>query len=445
MSRHFLLTTMFSGGDVVPFVRLGAQLRSLGHRVTLVTHAPYREQAASVGLEFDAWDTGDEHAEMMGDGTLFNEVSGFATIYERYVLPKLEREREVLRAHCTADTVIVTRCGPALAARAVAEERGAALVEAYLGPGHVSPPAIVREFVQPFQSAIARLRGREDKEGDDDTGAWTTANNAAVGLWPAWFAPPEPHWPSELALTDFIAAPRATGALDPELARFLHGEERVVLLATGTGLFVTKAVVEACIAAAAELGLKLLLVTPFDELVPSIPQGAYRVRSAPYDVVVPRMSLVLHHGGIGTVQDGLRAGVPQIALGTGGDRPINAASLVRLGVGAYVRPAEWSKAAILDAMKTLLGSETVRHACEATAARMRSDPGDGAARHVAALPRCSFAEAVERVRRDRGAVNPAPRAMAARAGERSVSAAQLASLSPAQRALLIQRARKKVT
>ena len=428
-ARDIVLATMFSAGDVVPFVRLGERLAARGHRVTLVTHAPYRELAEASRLGFATWDTPAEHAEMMGDGALFNDIGGFAAIYERYVLPALAREAAALRAHCSESTVLVTRCGPALAARAVAEQTGATLVEAFLGPGHVSPPDVLAEFARPFAPAIAALRGR-----DEAIDTWVGACNARFGQWPDWFAPAEPHWPADLALVGFVAAEAVGAPVAPELAAALAAPGPKLLLACGTGHFLTRAVVESCARVAATLGATIFVSTPFDDLVPQpVPPGMRRYSSLPYGYVIPRMDLVIHHGGIGTVHDALRAGVPQIALGTGGDRPVNARCLERLGVGRYVPPLEWSEAAIRDAAQDLL-SDAARRASGKAAERLRAEDGDAACRFVASVPRESFGAVLAREARARRAPSATPAA---------IDTGRLAALSPEQRELLRRRLRKR--
>lgn len=418
MTRDFLLTTLFSAGDVVPFVRIGTQLRARGHRVTLATHAPFRGLVEEAGLAFATWDTPAQHAAMMADGALFDDLAGFAQIYERHVLPNVEREAETLRAHCTPSTVLVTRCGPALAARAVAEQTSATLVEAYLGPGHASPIDVVQELARPWRATIATLRGR-----DDDPDAWIASCHGRFGLWPEWFAPAEPHWPPELQLVGFAPAP-AVPAVPADLEPLLASPRPLVLLACGTGHFLTSAVVGACADAVAALGGTLLVVTPFADLIPSpLPPSTHWLTSAPYGSVFSRVDVVLHHGGIGTVTDALRAGVPQIALGAGGDRPVNARCVERLGVGRYVPPAAWSETAIGNALRELLASMPAREACATAAAATTHDAGDV----------CRTLESVSSER----VIGAATRAPAPSVGGR------VGALSPAQRELLAKRMRQR--
>ena len=59
---------------------------------------------------------------------------------------------------------------------------------------------------------------------------------------------------------------------------------------------------------------------------------------APHSALFPHASLIVHHGGIGTSAEALRAGKPMLVVPHGFDQPDNAARLQRLGV-AEVLPA----------------------------------------------------------------------------------------------------------
>lgn len=50
-SRHFVCLTIGSRGDVQPYIALGKRLKSVGHRVTIVTHAEYKEWIEGFGLD----------------------------------------------------------------------------------------------------------------------------------------------------------------------------------------------------------------------------------------------------------------------------------------------------------------------------------------------------------------------------------------------------------
>ena len=48
--RHFACLTIGSRGDVQPYIALGLGLKAEGHRVTIITHAEYKEWIEGFGL-----------------------------------------------------------------------------------------------------------------------------------------------------------------------------------------------------------------------------------------------------------------------------------------------------------------------------------------------------------------------------------------------------------
>jgi hypothetical protein len=52
---NILLNPMGSGGDVLPFIRLGMALQARGHDVTVITMGRYEPLARHAGLDFVEW------------------------------------------------------------------------------------------------------------------------------------------------------------------------------------------------------------------------------------------------------------------------------------------------------------------------------------------------------------------------------------------------------
>ena len=52
---NILLTPIGSGGDVLPFIRLGMALKARGHGVTVITNSLYEPLARHAGLAFVEW------------------------------------------------------------------------------------------------------------------------------------------------------------------------------------------------------------------------------------------------------------------------------------------------------------------------------------------------------------------------------------------------------
>ncbi len=118
------------------------------------------------------------------------------------------------------------------------------------------------------------------------------------------------------------------------------------------------------------LGRRGLLLTRFAEQIPDpLPFGVRHAEYAPFGSLLPRAAALVHHGGIGTAAQALRAGCPQLVMPMAFDQPDNAVRLQRLGVGSYLRPSRFTGMAVARELETLLGSEVVARACRAAARR----------------------------------------------------------------------------
>jgi UDP:flavonoid glycosyltransferase YjiC (YdhE family) len=99
---------------------------------------------------------------------------------------------------------------------------------------------------------------------------------------------------------------------------------------------------------------------------------------APYSAIFPRCAAVIHHGGIGTVAQCLRAGVPALVVPGGLDQPFNAAQVARLGVGVWRPRREFTAARAAHALGSLLDDPGYRERALAMADAIAREDGAGA-------------------------------------------------------------------
>lgn len=83
--------------------------------------------------------------------------------------------------------------------------------------------------------------------------------------------------------------------------------------------------------------------------------------------------MLVSHGGIGTVSQGLAAGVPQLIMPMAFDQPDNLARLRRLGVAAGLSPRRFTAGRVAARLATLLDDPAVRVAADECATRLRED------------------------------------------------------------------------
>ena len=65
-----------------------------------------------------------------------------------------------------------------------------------------------------------------------------------------------------------------------------------------------------------------------------VPANILLLKRAPHRLIFPRCAMVIHHGGAGTTQASLLAGVPSVVVAHIADQPFWGHELERLGVGA---------------------------------------------------------------------------------------------------------------
>jgi UDP:flavonoid glycosyltransferase YjiC (YdhE family) len=85
-------------------------------------------------------------------------------------------------------------------------------------------------------------------------------------------------------------------------------------------------------------------------------------RYLPQETVLPRCSVVVSHGGSGTVLGSLAHGVPSVVIPMGADQLDNAARCVALGVGVTLHAEHTTPEEIRDAVATVLADPSYRRA-----------------------------------------------------------------------------------
>jgi UDP:flavonoid glycosyltransferase YjiC (YdhE family) len=100
---------------------------------------------------------------------------------------------------------------------------------------------------------------------------------------------------------------------------------------------------------------------------------------APLSEVLPKVSLLIHHGGVGLAQQALAAGRPQIILPRHLEQMLNAQLVQQLGVGEYLA-GELSQAAVSRIVRQVVEDvrylERARNAAESVQASGPWDPFD---------------------------------------------------------------------
>jgi UDP:flavonoid glycosyltransferase YjiC (YdhE family) len=96
----------------------------------------------------------------------------------------------------------------------------------------------------------------------------------------------------------------------------------------------------------------------------------------PHDWLFPRVSAVVHHGGAGTTEAGLRAGKPTLVAAFFGDQPYWGSRVARVGAGPEpILRRNLTVERLSDAISRTLGEPSYRTRAEQVGAALRSEDG----------------------------------------------------------------------
>ena len=395
---NFVMTPVGSAGDVHPFIGIGRALRARGHEVVIVTAGTFEQVVRRAGLEFretisaQFFDEMSKHPDLWHSRRGLQFVLGTAADYVR------QGYEQVAEVYEPGRTVLV---GHALSfgTRLYEEKHGVPAATLHLAPSIFrsdfeqpayatgrdlsSMPrwmkrsfwwAIDRFVIDPL--IVPKLNACRQQLGLPPVTRvfrhWLHSPQRVIGLFPDWFAPPQPDWPPALRLTGFPQYDESDQQqLSPSLLEFLDRGPAPIVFTPGSANQNAAAFFRGAVDAAARLNRRALLLTRFTEHLPTLPPTAHHEGYAPLSRLLPRTAALVHHGGIGTLAQALAAGVPQLTMPMGFDQPDNTTRLVRLGVAKWVAPSEFSGEKVAPLLNALLTDPAVGSACAKYAALLK--------------------------------------------------------------------------
>jgi len=98
-----------------------------------------------------------------------------------------------------------------------------------------------------------------------------------------------------------------------------------------------------------------MLITNFQEQLPrDLPKNVKAFGYVPFSEVLPRAALLVYHGGIGTLAQTIRAGIPHLVVPSGHDQFDNAWRIEQLGLGLSVPQARYRSDRAARAIRSIL-------------------------------------------------------------------------------------------
>jgi rhamnosyltransferase subunit B len=410
---RIVLTTFGSSGDINPYVALALGLRARGHGVTFAVEESFRELVERLGFPV-AHLAGDAIAVMNAQSLdLLRDTNPFRSVHtlvRDYIVPTTRERIEDLRAAC-ADADLLVAPPFQVAASFIHDLTGIPLVTLTLTPvtipsAQVNPApqqlglpkaldpmvnritwgvglALMSAF---FDPPINRIRAEYHLPplrhwmytGKDH---WSPRTALAVSR--AFFTPP-PDLPETVSVTGFLYWDTPTDWREPpELAAFFAGGTPVVAVSSGSMSAELGPIFadfyQTSVTALQQVGARALIIGAAPGSLPDpLPENALALPFAPFSAVYPRCAAIIHHGGIGTTAQGLRAGTPALIVPWGVDQFFAGAQVEAIGAGRWLQRKRYTVERATPLLDELLHQERYRKRARQIAGQIAQEDGVGA-------------------------------------------------------------------
>ena len=354
-------------GEIYPMIALAAGMKKRGHQTCIAAPNIYEAAVSKAGLEFHRLRP-DISLNQDQIDRIWRNVNVWIKEIQR---PALNDAYADLMSAMQGADMLVSR-HPVLVAPQVAEMTGAKWVTTKLAPAEymsrfdpvlLGPslfsralyrtPALPNLISAPLHSlsvrychmGIGELRksiGLAPSRFPDHRGAQRP--DLELVMFSKLLGTPMPDWPAEALQTGAIfmdeAVPEAP--LDARIEKFLCEGAPPVIFALGSlgGASIVQRFLRLAIEAVDKVGARAILLCGSEHnrlsLPADLPPSVLTIDQAPFGQLFARGSVLVTHGGVGTVSLALRSGKPQIIWPYTFDQPDNAARLERIGLAQII-------------------------------------------------------------------------------------------------------------
>jgi len=392
-----LLVAIGSSGDVHPLIGVGCALRNRGHDVTIVSSVHFERQVTGASLGFIGVGTEEEYEAITSDPALMQPIRGTKRVIEYCCVRTIRDIYDIIAQHDEPGRTVVISCALAVGARIAQEHLDVPLITTILQPmmfrsTHATPrydwlpmgawtPAFIKSLAfraaDVYADSIAAPATNAFRKELGLPPArrlfhhWWMSPQRVIGLFPEWYGPMQPDWPANTTLTGFpLYDGGDTTPIPVEAQEFFDNGDPPIVFTPGTAMRFGKRFFTSAAEACAILGRRGVLLSRFTEHIPSkLPPGVVHFDYLPLGRVLKRAAAMVHHGGMGTLAQTLRAGIPHLVMPMSIDQPDNAARLRRLGVADSLTPRRFRPEAVAGKLQRLLSSSEVKAACRRVARR----------------------------------------------------------------------------
>lgn len=388
------LFTLGTRGDVQPFAILGEALAQRGHTVTLCTAKNFRNLVESYHINFHPVNIDSENIINSKEGQQIMKVNLFhlkrnlneliypiikTSLNEFYKLAQ-ESDLIIYRTKTLADVFLdQLDCHAIRAAVVPAMEE----TTAFLNPimSGLKLPAFLNRWSYKFNNLRFRFFKKPIDQFRMQHGLSEDISDipdipGIYGISKHFLDRPD-DWAKNQHLTGFWFSQRKNN-LDPDLEKFISNG-KAPLLITFSSMPIDKKLSELILNCINETNERFIIIKGWGDWEISESEKIKVIDTAPFDALFPRMKAIIHHGGVGTTAECLRAGKPMFIcppVFPFGDQYFWGDLAYRKGVGVKPVPlSRLTKKNFIKGMKQLINDKGIQHNSELLAQKISKEEG----------------------------------------------------------------------
>ncbi len=363
---NIVIYVMGTGGDIDPMVGVGIELQRRGFSVAFLTNDYFKPRILAAGLEFLSVGTVEQYHK--GNTPEAWERTNRSDNFEHYHAPAFEPAFEYVKKLAN-QKVLVLALGEESGARVAARKFNLPFIDFVLSPNiifsAIKPPAptswVMPSHIPGFIMRFLLRRNRKAIFKRFCNAPHTVAYRATrkrlgcalpfrskatallkIAFFPEWFGMPAKDWPKNIKMVGFPLLNHANSSSRSEFDALIEKQGAPIIFTSGTGVKDVEDLFKEGRRICEQLQVPGIFVGGNSGV--EFLQGSSFCAHMDYidfEYALPKALAIIHHGGIGTTAQAIKAGIPQLIRPLKYDQPDNADRIYKLGLGTYVVPEKF--------------------------------------------------------------------------------------------------------
>jgi rhamnosyltransferase subunit B len=387
------IVTLGSTGDLYPFLAVARELIRSGHEVHFLSQAPYEPIVRAEGVKFHAVVGAAEHRQTLEHPLLWHPLHGFGVLWRHLAVPAIESTCEILgELAAEGERKLAVLASPLAAGARFARDRWPSKIRLLSGytapmglrsiddPLFVGPWEVPRWIPVAWRQALwqgldrwkldpmarpvlTRWQQHWGTSRIDSSifGDWVHSPDGGAAMYSSQFARVPDRWRANgVKQFDFpMFERRDTQPLPAHVSDFVHRHRDFVVVYPGSAAAHKCPWTRCAMLSAESLGLGVLILSSHLADGEGLEYSSNALFSTylPLRHILPFAKAFIHHGGIGSVAEGLHRQVPQLVIASAYDQFENGARLQQLGAGRWLRAKKATTERVKRSLNQLLKDE----------------------------------------------------------------------------------------